>query len=263
MWVEVDGCSSDRPGGQALGTDMLGTGVPGTGALGMSVPGMGALGTGVPETGVVRTGQLGRHCAGRKLRSSRSPLRWAFAAVLTPARSAPPASPLAPPRTPATPPGRPLAPTHKSPCPHPTSRTRRRAPLCCPSSAACRLLRCVPHRHAPPQHWPAPGNLPRTCESPGHTPAGATTPPTTPTAHTHAGTSSGNQHPATRRGTHPRTNPRKQTREKERCPKMRKGHPTRDGPTTYQRLSGGVLLSHTVPGAVPSALTGLTSGFGM
>ena len=28
-------------------------------------------------------------------------------------------------------------------------------------------------------------------------------------------------------------------------------------------LSGGVLLSHTVPGAVPSALVGLASGFGM
>src|SRR5262249_49569486 len=28
-------------------------------------------------------------------------------------------------------------------------------------------------------------------------------------------------------------------------------------------LSGGVLLSHTLPGAVPSALVGLASGFGM
>jgi hypothetical protein len=28
-------------------------------------------------------------------------------------------------------------------------------------------------------------------------------------------------------------------------------------------LSGGVLLSHPVPGAVPSALKGLASGFGM
>ena len=28
-------------------------------------------------------------------------------------------------------------------------------------------------------------------------------------------------------------------------------------------LSGGVLLSHPVPGAVPSALRGLASGFGM
>ena len=28
-------------------------------------------------------------------------------------------------------------------------------------------------------------------------------------------------------------------------------------------LSGGVLLSHTVAGAVPSALKGLASGFGM
>jgi hypothetical protein len=27
--------------------------------------------------------------------------------------------------------------------------------------------------------------------------------------------------------------------------------------------SGGVLLSHTLPGAVPSALEGLASGFGM
>ena len=31
----------------------------------------------------------------------------------------------------------------------------------------------------------------------------------------------------------------------------------------YMFMSGGVLLSHTVPGAVPSALKGLTSGFGM
>jgi hypothetical protein len=31
----------------------------------------------------------------------------------------------------------------------------------------------------------------------------------------------------------------------------------------YMFMSGGVLLSHTVPGAVPSALVGLTSGFGM
>ena len=28
-------------------------------------------------------------------------------------------------------------------------------------------------------------------------------------------------------------------------------------------LSGGVLLSHTLAGAVPSALVGLASGFGM
>ncbi|SFK74698.1 hypothetical protein SAMN05216275_1342 [Streptosporangium canum] len=28
-------------------------------------------------------------------------------------------------------------------------------------------------------------------------------------------------------------------------------------------MSGGDLLSHTVPGAVPSALKSLTSGFGM
>ncbi|MEU7696448.1 hypothetical protein, partial [Microbispora hainanensis] len=33
-------------------------------------------------------GQVG-HCAGRNLRSSRNPLRWAFAAVLAPFRSAP------------------------------------------------------------------------------------------------------------------------------------------------------------------------------
>ena len=30
-----------------------------------------------------------------------------------------------------------------------------------------------------------------------------------------------------------------------------------------ERLSGDVLLSHTLPSAVPSALTGLASGFGM
>jgi len=29
------------------------------------------------------------------------------------------------------------------------------------------------------------------------------------------------------------------------------------------KLSGDVLLSHTVPSAVPSALAGLASGFGM
>jgi hypothetical protein len=31
----------------------------------------------------------------------------------------------------------------------------------------------------------------------------------------------------------------------------------------WQCLSGGVLLSHTVTSAVPSALKGLASGFGM
>ena len=31
----------------------------------------------------------------------------------------------------------------------------------------------------------------------------------------------------------------------------------------WEWLSGGVLLSHTVAGAVPSALKGLASGFGM
>jgi hypothetical protein len=30
-----------------------------------------------------------------------------------------------------------------------------------------------------------------------------------------------------------------------------------------ERMSGDVLLSHTLPSAVPSALTGLASGFGM
>ncbi len=46
------------------------------------------------------------------------------------------------------------------------------------------------------------------------------------------------------------------------APGMREGHPARlDGP--LERLSGGVLLSHTVPRAVPSALKGLASGFGM
>gem|GEM_PF-6408219 len=32
--------------------------------------------------------------------------------------------------------------------------------------------------------------------------------------------------------------------------------------TSYKK-SGGVLLSHTLPSAVPSALKGLASGFGM
>ncbi len=44
--------------------------------------------------------------------------------------------------------------------------------------------------------------------------------------------------------------------------KKRKGHPKQGDPLP-QKLSGGVLLSHTVPSAVPSALEGLTSGFGM
>ena len=41
----------------------------------------------------------------------------------------------------------------------------------------------------------------------------------------------------------------------------RKGHPSRGG--LYERMSGDVLLSHNLPVAVPSALKGLTSGFGM
>ena len=35
------------------------------------------------------------------------------------------------------------------------------------------------------------------------------------------------------------------------------------GPSTVWWLSGGVLLSHTLSGAVPSALWVLASGFGM
>ena len=35
------------------------------------------------------------------------------------------------------------------------------------------------------------------------------------------------------------------------------------GPTTSKLVLGGVLLSHTLAGAVPSALSGLASGFGM
>ena len=35
------------------------------------------------------------------------------------------------------------------------------------------------------------------------------------------------------------------------------------GSASTERLSGGVLLSHTLPSAVPSALEGLASGFGM
>src|SRR5437868_12491741 len=45
---------------------------------------------------------------------------------------------------------------------------------------------------------------------------------------------------------------------------MRRGPPPRkSGATLDQYKSGGVLLSHTVSHAVPSALKGLTSGFGM
>jgi hypothetical protein len=36
-----------------------------------------------------------------------------------------------------------------------------------------------------------------------------------------------------------------------------------DGGGPQRKMSGGVLLSHEVPLAVPSALKGLTSGFGM
>src|SRR4051812_14005808 len=42
---------------------------------------------------------------------------------------------------------------------------------------------------------------------------------------------------------------------------MRRGHPSRVAST--EDLSGDVLLSHNLPVAVPSALKGLTSGFGM
>src|SRR3954451_15099834 len=42
---------------------------------------------------------------------------------------------------------------------------------------------------------------------------------------------------------------------------MRRGHPSRVAST--EELSGDVLLSHNLPVAVPSALKGLTSGFGM
>ena len=45
------------------------------------------------------------------------------------------------------------------------------------------------------------------------------------------------------------------------APKSRKGHPM--GAALSEKMSGGVLLSHTVPPAVPSALRGLASGFGM
>ena len=39
------------------------------------------------------------------------------------------------------------------------------------------------------------------------------------------------------------------------------GHPC--GRPSIEKMSGGVLLSHSLSGAVPSALNGLTSGFGM
>ena len=45
-------------------------------------------------------------------------------------------------------------------------------------------------------------------------------------------------------------------------PDTRQG-PPRDGVALVERMSGGVLLSHAVPRAVPSALKGLASGFGM
>jgi hypothetical protein len=40
-----------------------------------------------------------------------------------------------------------------------------------------------------------------------------------------------------------------------------RGH--RVGGPSMGKVSGGVLLSHTLSGAVPSALEGLASGFGM
>jgi len=42
----------------------------------------------------------------------------------------------------------------------------------------------------------------------------------------------------------------------------KKGNPV-VGPLFWVWLFGGVLLSHTLAGAVPSALEGLASGFGM
>ena len=48
----------------------------------------------------------------------------------------------------------------------------------------------------------------------------------------------------------------------EKSPEMRQG-PTKTGGPLSESLSGGVLLSHTLSGAVPSALEGLASGFGM
>src|SRR5438309_2657678 len=44
--------------------------------------------------------------------------------------------------------------------------------------------------------------------------------------------------------------------------KSKEGQPKIGWPS-LEVLSGGVLLSHTVPRAVPSALKGLASGFGM
>jgi hypothetical protein len=43
--------------------------------------------------------------------------------------------------------------------------------------------------------------------------------------------------------------------------KSKKGRP--NGAALFERMSGSVLLSHKVPLAVPSALRGLASGFGM
>ncbi len=45
-------------------------------------------------------------------------------------------------------------------------------------------------------------------------------------------------------------------------PRRRNGHPFW-GVAVSVLVSGGVLLSHTLAGAVPSALEGLASGFGM
>ena len=45
-------------------------------------------------------------------------------------------------------------------------------------------------------------------------------------------------------------------------PEMQEGHPHEAG-GLLERMSGGVLLSHNLSVAVPSALRGLTSGFGM
>src|SRR5688572_12325028 len=44
--------------------------------------------------------------------------------------------------------------------------------------------------------------------------------------------------------------------------KQSRADPRRGGPRLFHVESGGVLLSHTLPGAVPSALEGLASGFG-
>src|SRR4051794_30523398 len=45
--------------------------------------------------------------------------------------------------------------------------------------------------------------------------------------------------------------------------RTRTGARARGSDPRFEWLSGGVLLSHPVPGAVPSALRGLASGFGM